>query len=196
MNAQLAKLSRTLHWSSSALGLATLLFFSVTGITLNHPDWFEADSQTTYTEITLSAAWIDAFRSADEPDQLAMMAREVDGHWGLSLPRSIERDEFEWALDYQRPGGLTLVLLDLESGILSRELIDDGLVSLINDLHKGRHSGLAWQWLIDIVALLCLFFSVTGLLLLAVHASKRPSTWPLVAIGTVIPLFIFWQFVP
>ena len=34
-----ARLMRWLHIYLSMLGLAAVLFFSVTGITLNHPDW-------------------------------------------------------------------------------------------------------------------------------------------------------------
>src|SRR5580704_9466378 len=34
-----AKLMRWLHIYLSMFGLAAVLFFSVTGITLNHPDW-------------------------------------------------------------------------------------------------------------------------------------------------------------
>lgn len=79
---------------------------------------------------------------------------------------------------------------------MSHEKVDDGFVALINDLHKGRHSGKVWFYLIDVVAVICLLFAVTGILLLVVHARKRPSTWPLVAIGTVLPLVLYWIFVP
>ena len=34
-----------LHMYLSMFGLATVLFFSVTGITLNHPDWFLAGAE-------------------------------------------------------------------------------------------------------------------------------------------------------
>src|SRR3954452_4984480 len=45
LNLRLAALMRWLHIYLSMFGLATILFFGVTGITLNHPDWFfgEAD---------------------------------------------------------------------------------------------------------------------------------------------------------
>ena len=37
---RLVKLMLWLHIYVSMFGLAAVLFFSVTGITLNHPDWF------------------------------------------------------------------------------------------------------------------------------------------------------------
>lgn len=67
------------------------------------------------------------------------------------------------------------------------ERVDDGLVAVINDLHKGRHTGTAWFYFIDVTAVICLLFAITGLLLLYVHAGKRRSTWPLVGLGTAVP---------
>src|SRR2546423_13238103 len=40
LNLRLAALMRWTHIYFSMFGLAALLFFSVTGITVNHPDWF------------------------------------------------------------------------------------------------------------------------------------------------------------
>jgi len=196
MSPVLAKTSRTVHWISSALGLTSLLFFSVTGITLNHPDWFGAARSSTYSEVQLGTQWQAKFEMADDLGKLELLADEVSRQWRLSVPRNIDHDEYEWVLDYQRPGGLTTVVLDQELGLLSNEQVDDGLVALINDLHKGRHSGKVWFYLIDVVAVICMLFALTGVLLLVVHARKRPSTWPLVAIGTVLPLLLYWIFVP
>ncbi|MCB1689639.1 MAG: PepSY-associated TM helix domain-containing protein [Halioglobus sp.] len=196
MHPTLAKVSRTVHWISSALGLASLLFFSVTGITLNHPQWFSATPAEQSEQVVMSAQWLQAFEQADEIAQLDYLAKELDERWGLGLPSNIDSDEFEWVLDYQRPGGLSTVVLALDSGTLSLEQVNDGLVAVINDLHKGRHSGLVWFYLIDITAIICIAFSITGLLLLYVHASKRRSTWPLVTLGTVLPLLLYWIFVP
>jgi hypothetical protein len=33
-------------------------------------------------------------------------------------------------------------------------------------------------------------FSATGLLLLQLHAGKRPATWPVVGMGLVIPVLL------
>src|SRR3954451_1917577 len=41
---RLAAWMRWLHIYLSMFGLAAVLFFSVTGITLNHPDWFFGES--------------------------------------------------------------------------------------------------------------------------------------------------------
>ncbi len=196
MNAALAKFNRTLHWTPSALGLASLVFFSITGITLNHPDWFAADRWSDIEEVALGDAWLAEFTARDELGRLNLLTAELDARWGLGVPRNIDRDAVEWVLDYQRPGGLGTVVLDLEAASLSDENVSDGLVALINDLHKGRHAGLPWVVLIDAVSVICLVFAVSGLVLLWAHASKRASTWPLVGLGVGAPLAVFFWFVP
>ena len=196
MSPILSKTSRTLHWISSALGLASLLFFSLTGVTMNHPDWFSAEPSIQSSRVVLPTEWQQQFQGGEELQQLQLLAKELDQRWGLGVPRNIDRDEFEWVLDYQRPGGLTTVVLTLETGSLTLEQVNDGLVAVINDLHKGRHAGKVWFYLIDVVGIVCILFAVTGLLLLYVHASKRRSTWPLVALGTVLPIILYGFFVP
>jgi hypothetical protein len=196
MNAAFAKFNRTLHWTTSALGLASLVFFSITGITLNHPDWFSADRSAEIQDVELGEAWLADFIERDELGRLNLLTRELDARWGLGLPRNIDRDAVEWVLDYQRPGGLGTVVLDLESAVLTYESVSDGLVALVNDLHKGRHAGLPWVVLIDVVSVVCLVFALSGLVLLWAHASKRASTWPLVGLGLGVPLILFFGFVP
>lgn len=196
MNPKFSKLNRTIHWMSSAFGLASLVFFSITGITLNHPDWFSVDRTISREEITLDQTWLDDFHRYDALGQLDCLATQLKSQWHLTVPSNIDHDEYEWVLDYQRPGGVTSVVLDLESGLLSMEREDDGLVSLINNLHKGRHAGLVWSVLLDVTAIICILFSVTGLVLLFIHAKKRSSTWPLVTAGILLPFVLYWVFVP
>ena len=88
------------------------------------------------------------------------------------------------------PGRDAWVSIDRQTGEVTSERTDRGWVSYFNDLHKGRNSGAAWFWFIDLFAAACVIFTLTGLLLLQLHARHRPSTWPLVALGTAIPLVI------
>ena len=73
---------------------------------------------------------------------------------------------------------------------MTSESTSRGWISYLNDLHKGRNAGSAWKWFIDIFAVACFLFALTGLLLLQLHARRRPSTWPLVAAGLAIPAIV------
>lgn len=193
---QWGRWSRTLHWTSSAVGLAALLFFSITGFTLNHADWFEASRKTTTRSVVLPTSEQQAWLDATETEQLQHLLGIINKEFKLGVPRQIDRDEMEWFFDYPRPGGMASVVYEVGSGELLFESTADGLTSLVNDLHKGRHSGGAWSLFIDVAAVLGVFMSVTGLLLLLLYAPRRTTTWPLVGLGLLLPVAVYFLFVP
>ena len=93
-----------------------------------------------------------------------------------------------------RPGGDAWLRIDLETGDLEYERTDRGWIAWLNDLHKGRHTGAAWRWFIDLFAIAALVFSATGLLIMKMHAASRPMTWPITALGVLIPaLLAIWM---
>ena len=75
------------------------------------------------------------------------------------------------------------------------ERTERGWISYFNDLHKGRNAGPAWGWFIDLFAVACIVFTATGLFLLQLHARQRRSTWPLVALGLLIPALLALLFI-
>ena len=85
--------------------------------------------------------------------------------------------------------------LDRKSGEARYELTDRGWISYLNDLHKGRNTGTAWSLFLDAFAVACIVFCVTGLVLLQLLSHARPSTWPLVGLGLLIPVLITIAFI-
>ncbi|MAK82497.1 MAG: hypothetical protein CMJ17_11595 [Phenylobacterium sp.] len=85
--------------------------------------------------------------------------------------------------------------LDTAAGEAIYERTDRGVVAYLNDLHKGRNTGTAWMWFLDIFAIGCVVFCVTGLILLQLHSHARRSTWPLVGAGLIIPLLLALLFI-
>ena len=106
-----------------------------------------------------------------------------------------EWSEDELYLALPRPGGDAWLSVDLHSGEFLYEATDRGWVAYFNDLHKGRDSGAAWRWFIDVFALVCVLFSLTGLLLLQRQTRHRPTTWPLVGLGLLAPVLLLIVFV-
>lgn len=178
--------------------LIGMLLFAVTGITLNHAASIEASPVTTTWQGTLPAH-IRAHLSG-HPDSEAPLPRTVR-HWLRSETgtdpgtSAAEWDSGEIYLSLPRPGGDAWLSIDTESGDWLMERTTRGTVAWFNDLHKGRNTGTAWSWFIDIFALACVVFCVTGLLLLQRYAGGRRSTWPLVALGLVAPLLLIILFV-
>jgi hypothetical protein len=188
---------RQWHWISSALCLVGMLLFAFTGITLNHAAQIEAKAQVTHRLEQLPTALHQ--RLVDEAPTVGVPAPLAD--WLEStLDIRLSGREAEWSdgelyIGLPRPGGDAWLSLDIESGELEYESTDRGWIAYLNDLHKGRHSGEAWSWFIDIFSIVCVIFSLTGLLLLQRHAGGRPATWPLTGLGLVIPVLLALLFI-
>lgn len=189
------------HWISSAVCLIGMILFAVTGITLNHAADIESKpvviSKTAQLPAELAAAVKPkaANETANETDSKAVVPAPVRAWLSQTLGRPVDGREAEWSRDeiylaMPRPGGDAWVRIARDTGEVEYEDTDRGWISYLNDLHKGRHAGVAWSWFIDLFAVACLLFSITGLLILKFHAVSRPSTWPLVGLGLVIPALL------
>lgn len=186
------------HWISAAVCLVAMLLFSVTGITLNHAASIEATPQVEGGNTTMPASVLKSLSNHDE-GQAPLSATAID--WlNRSTPLRVGRQAAEWSADeiylaLPRPGGDGWISIDRESGAVEYERTGRGWVSYLNDLHKGRHTGAAWRWFIDVFAIASIVFTASGLFLLQMHARQRRSTWPWVALGVVIPLIIALVFI-
>lgn len=192
------------HWVSSALCLMGLLLFSITGFTLNHAGQIEAKPK-----VQSRIAQVDEplLREAMQqlPAALAHQGRAelppalqswIHDKWDVATAgRAAEWSKEEIYLSLPRPGGDAWLRLNLQDGEFEYERTDRGWLSYFNDLHKGRNTGAAWSWFIDIFAAAALVFAITGLFILKMHASNRPFTWPMTAMGLVIPLLLALLFI-
>jgi hypothetical protein len=185
------------HWISAGVCLAALLLFSITGITLNHAGAIGAQPRVHKHEAQLPEALraqLAGDRAVTDPvpaDVARWIAGEFDVSTGAAAP---EWSDEELYLSAPGPGRDAWVSIDRETGTAKSESTDRGWVAYFNDLHKGRNTGFVWMVFIDVVAAACLFFSITGLVLLVIQAKQRKSTWPLVTggIGIVVALMIFF----
>jgi hypothetical protein len=186
----------TWHWISSAVSLVGLLLFAITGFTLNHAAEIEGSPQTVERAAQLPAPLLPAIKPDDAADTQEAAARPGRGVGrGQSRHQARARADAEWSADeiylaLPRPGGDGWVAIDRASGAVTTESTSRGWIAWLNDLHKGRNSGTVWKWFIDIFVLACIVFSLTGLVLLQMHSKNRPSTWPLVGAGLVIPAIL------
>ncbi|PXV58321.1 hypothetical protein SAMN04487785_105116 [Dyella jiangningensis] len=187
------------HWISSALCLVGMLLFAVTGFTLNHAGQIEAQATTVHRNAQLSPQLLKAVGGDDERKGAPLPAAVADWIAG-ALDVDVAGRTGDWSSDeiyisMPRPGGDAWISIDRETGKVETERSSRGVIAYLNDLHKGRHAGPAWGWFIDVFALACVIFSVTGLLLLKMHATQRGATWPLVAFGLVLPLVLALIFI-
>ncbi|MGV8959618.1 MAG: PepSY-associated TM helix domain-containing protein [Stenotrophomonas sp.] len=181
------------HWISSAVCLIGMLLFSITGITLNHASRIEATPQVRNHKIALSAPMLKTLGARQDGN--APLPGKVADWLSNTLEVSIGKREAEWSpdeiyLSMPGPGADAWLSIDRETGAVEFESTRRGWISYFNDLHKGRNAGPAWSWFLDLFAVACLVFSITGLFLLHLHARQRRMTWPLVGLGLMVPLLI------
>ncbi|HJR74206.1 MAG TPA: PepSY-associated TM helix domain-containing protein [Luteimonas sp.] len=186
------------HWISSAVCLIGMLLFAVTGITLNHAAKIEAEPQVTHRELVLPAPLLSALtKGADGNAPLpANVAAWLEGELAIGVGRR----EAEWSaeevyLSMPSPGADAWLSIQRADGAVEYERTDRGWISYLNDLHKGRNAGPAWGWFIDVFAIACLVFCITGLFLLQLHARQRRMTWPYVGLGLVVPVLLALLFI-
>ncbi len=177
-----------------------MLFFAVTGITLNHAGSFSAKPEVKITELTLAEGLLPLVAAGPTAAEVKQplpvevrrwLARNLSADPG---PRPIEWSATEIYVDLPRPGGDGWLTIDRASGLVHQEITRRGAISFLNDLHKGRHTGMLWVWFMDFFSVVSVIFCLTGLALLYVHARRRPSTWPVVAAGVLLPVVLILFF--
>ncbi|MFH1924008.1 MAG: PepSY-associated TM helix domain-containing protein [Planctomycetota bacterium] len=211
----LVAVTRWLHVYLSMLGFFALVFFAVTGVTLNHPDWFFAGKET----IDETGGTIDPALLNPEPagkpagvedpvddaipvdqagpiDRLAVVETLRSRHALQGAVAEFSADEYQCIVVFKGPGYSADAFIDRATGKYDLREIRQGAVAVINDLHKGRDSGAAWSWVIDVSAVVMTISALTGLALLVCFRRRRATGLLAAAIGTVAVILVYVFYVP
>jgi hypothetical protein len=178
-------LLRWLHIYTSMVSLLVVLFFAATGVTLNHPTWL-ADERTEEITGTLPAAW----KSAGGIDWLVVAEhlRATRGVHGTVADR--REDDREGSLTFRAPGYSADCYIDVRDGSYKLTVSYQGTVGVLNDLHRGRDSGRAWAWLIDVSGIFLVLLSLTGLGLLFYLRKVRVSALVAMTLGGALAILL------
>jgi len=193
---EVAKLSRWLHIYLSMVSFAVVLFFSVTGLTLNHPTWLGGDKQTlTKNKGNLKITWVN------NPDTNKIAKLEIveflrKKYELKGAVTEFRIDDAELSVVFKGPAYSCDAFIDRESGNYEIAEIKMGTVAIMNDLHKGRDTGKGWSWIIDISAIFLILVSLSGLILLCFIKKRRISGFISALVGLIIFYLIYWLFVP
>ena len=167
-----ASLFRWLHIYLSMVSFAVLFFFAVTGLTLNHADWFSGDKpSTTQSKGRVELKWVKVPEAQVAKLEIAEHLRHAHGVKGTVSEFRIE--ESQCIVAFKGPGYSADATVNRDTG--DYELVETrlGFVAVINDLHKGRDSGGRWSLVIDVSAVLMVLVSVTGSVLLLFIRRRR-----------------------
>ncbi len=180
-------LVRWLHLYTSMISLLVVVFFAATGITLNHPEWVfgSASSQQNLTG-TLPKTWLQN----GKVDWL-LTAETLRAKYGLKGRVTDHRqDNNEASISFRAPAYAADAFIQIKDGTYSLKVVAQGPVAVLNDLHRGRDSGKAWAWLIDLSGWFLLLVAVTGFGLSLFMKKTRVAAMLTALAGTILVLVL------
>ena len=177
--------TKWMHTYTSMIALLLVLFFGITGVTLNHPDWtFGFDPNTTETVGVLPDGWLGA---DDAPEFLVVSEFLRDlGVKGQVSDYGVTGGE--GFISYRGPGYSADVFIDLDTGTYELSVEQQGWIAVLNDLHKGRDTNSSWKWLIDVSGIILIAIAATGLALQLFLRRRRTSALIVAGAGVLITL--------
>lgn len=193
---RLAAVMRWLHIYLSMFSLAALLFFALTGITLNHPAWFTPAGAERHSEAEgrLDAAWVRT--GSNPPAKLEVVEHLRNRHGIKGAVSDFTTDEGECVVTFKGPGYTADAFIDRNTGSYRVSQTSQGFTAVINDLHKGRDTGSVWSVVIDASAIVMTLVSITGLVLLFYLKRRRIPGLLTALIGTLVILGLAVWLVP
>jgi len=186
-----ATVARWLHIYLSMAAFGILFFFAVTGLTLNHIDWFDGQQRTTQASGSLKQEWLGA-----NVQKLEIVEQLRRTHALKAALAEFRVDDTRCDLSFRGPGYSADVSIARPSGKYELTEIRNGWGAVINDLHKGRDTGRAWSTMIDVSAILMVLVSITGLALIFFLPKRRMSGLIALSVGAVMCYAVYRVFVP
>ncbi|MEI6088612.1 MAG: PepSY-associated TM helix domain-containing protein [Bacteroidota bacterium] len=191
----IAMLSRWMHIYGSMISFAIVFFFSITGITLNHPDYFAGELKTTQEKGKLDSNWV-MNKDTNKIAKLEIVEFLRKNHNIKAAVSEFRIDETQCTISFKGPGYAADAFINREDGAYELTLLRAGIVGIMNDLHKGRDTGSKWQWVIDISAVLLVLVSLTGMILILYIKRKKWSGLYIAIAGAILLWLSYTLFIP
>jgi uncharacterized protein len=182
---------RTVHIYLTMLGLAVMLLFSITGFTLNHEEALGAASaKLTTRETTVPTALLAQRDHLRVVEHLRKELR-IRGamHNFTDLPD-------ELAIAFKEPGEVWDISIAKSTGRVTARQEQHSVIAVLNNLHRGRYTGPAWSWVLDLGAILIVLACVTGFVLWLALPPRQKLGIALLVAGTLATFGVIKFLVP
>ncbi len=184
------RVCRMLHAYFSAFAFLTLIFFSITGLILDHPEWMQARGREDQVKLTVPAAALaEANKASDPKAALAAAVARMTPMMGAYSSGDIEDGQAN--LRFVGVKGASTILLDVATGEAEVTVEHATAITMIGDLHRGKNASLPWRMLIDLSAILVLILSVIGYVLFFSLRFRLRTSLILTAVSLLAMLAVF-----
>jgi hypothetical protein len=201
---------RVLHIYSAMPVLLLMLFFSITGIFLNHPDWDQTRSHK--QKITVPApTWLNNAENWEDSYQQhgLRLLQWLDAHHDIRATKfSIEWDEYDQLLimTLDSPAGNTVIEARIETIIEARaetEISANGtqieidqrqlsILAMLNNVHRAKHTTEFWLYLSDASAIAMVLFCFSGFWLVLINRLQRKPATVWFSAGSIFFVFVIY----
>ena len=183
------KWSRIIHVYTSMAALLIVLFFGITGITLNHPTWSIGDS---VTRSTITGMLPFAAINNGAVDYLSVSEYMRTNHAVTGAVEAFDTAGTTGSISYRKPGYHADLTFNETDGSYELVIEQQGFLGVMNDLHKGRDAGSSWKWLIDIAGLLLVAISFSGMVMQLFLRKRRRSAFIVAGVGALTMVILIW----
>lgn len=184
------QLCRTLHIYLTLLALGVILFFSLSGFMLNHPDWFGVGAARTRT--TAARLSPELLR---EPDKLGIV-ESLRRQGASGAVSSLEIDDQEIRVVFAGPGRHTDATIQRADGSTLITWETQSIAGWLADLHRAKDAGASWKFILDASAILLFLGALTGLIIFFQLSRRRALGLLCLASGLLLCLLTFLFLVP
>jgi len=182
---------RLWHGYLSAFAFIALLFFAVTGIFLNHPEWFKAKTPTlNESSLTLTPAQLQVVRDAERPaEALHKIVAEHAALYGEYKNGEVAAGQVFVRLQGAR--GSSDIRATLDDGSVAITTERATTIALLNALHRGELTGATWRAVIDIAAGVLIVLSLVGYLIFLSMNSRLKTALLITGASVLATLALF-----
>ena len=179
------RLSRKLHIYLSAMAFILLLFFSLSGLMLNHPEWLQGERVKEKIFLTLTADEISKVKEEKSPKVILtdLLKQKVD------IPGEISGFEDlgdGYQLAFRGLAGTANIFVDYETGKVDIEVKHATLTDKFHVLHKGKNTGDLWSLALDFTAVMTLILSLFGFIILFTVKKRKALSFKMIGLSVLI----------
>ena len=183
--------TRWLHVYLSMFSFLILLFFGVTGITLNHPDWTFGSEPVIEN---LAGALPESVVADDGSIEFLLVSEFVRSEHSVRGDiTDFGENQGAGTITYRAPAYRADLAFDATTLDYTLAVEQEGFVAAMNSLHQGRDAGSVWRWVIDISGAVLAIVGLSGLAIQLFMRKRRISGISLAVAGAVVAvIFIFF----
>jgi len=182
---------RIWHGYLSAFAFLALLFFSATGILLNHPDWLKVElPPLAESQVALSPTEVASLQAAKDPGRHLV---ELVGA-KASLKGTFRNGEVAGRDVYVRMQGVrgsSDLVGNLDTGVVRVTVERQHPIAVFNALHRGELASAPWRAIIDIAGIVLIVMAIIGYVLFFSLRFRLRTALALTAVSLVAMVGVF-----